>query len=389
MLETIKLSNLLSFGTETEITLNAGLNVLIGENCSGKSNLIAAISLLQAMPKDLAKAIRDGGGIEEWLWKGEKNSAATIEVIVKNIKNHKPLRHVFKFSGVDYRLNVLNESIESEKIGDFGYPEFLFDYKYNGKEAFANQLSSESQGSSLKNIETNQSILAQRQDPDAYPEMTYLGDIYREIRLYREWQFGRYSLPRRPQRADLPNDFLEEDASNLALILNNFRQNSEVKRKLLDALKLFNENIEDFDIRIHGGYVEIFFHESKFKSPVSATRLSDGTLRYLSLLAILLHPNPPPLVCIEEPELSLHPNVLPILCDLLKQAAQKTQIIITTHSADLIAELTDIPEAVLIFDKQKSSTIINRLNKEELSDWLVDYRLGHLWCKGDLGSDEW
>lgn len=393
MLKTITLDNLLSFGTPTEITFNDGLNVLIGANGSGKSNLIEAISLLQAMPKDLTKVIRSGGGVEAWLWKGEQNTTASLEAIVENSQGRQLLRHIVEFRASNNIIEIVKELIEKELFEHAGLFSFFNAescYEYKGLQtAVINQALKSERLLHLNNIESCQSILAQRQDPDAYPEMAYLGDYYEKIRLYREWQFGRSSLSRTPQRADLPNDFLEENISNLALILNSLRQNREAKRKLLDALKLFYEDIEDFDIRVQGGYVEIFFQESNFNAPIPATRLSDGTLRYLSLLAILLHPNPPPLICIEEPELGLHPDILPSLTDLLKEAAQKTQVIITTHSADLIDDLTDMPEAVLVFDKVQGSTTVNRLDKNELSEWLTKYKLGQLWRSGDLGGNRW
>lgn len=406
MLKTIKLTNLLSFGATTEISFNKGLNVLIGANGSGKSNLIEAISLLQAMPKDLGKVIRDGGGIEEWLWKGEKNHSVRIEAIIENpydchepeyIGNsivysiREPIEHTLEFRAMDYRIEVIREYIREIVGTEYGTNKKIFNYYYrlknNARDAVINQGVDNRRELDWENIETNQSILAQRQDRDAYPEMAYLSNYYEKIRLYREWQFGRSAAPRNLQRADLPNDFLEENTSNLGLILNSFRRNSEVKRKLLDALKLFNESIYDFDVIVQGGYIQVFFEENSFSIP--ASRLSDGTLRYLSLLAILLHPNPPPLICIEEPELGLHPDVLPTLIDLLKKAAQKTQIIITTHSADLIDDLTDMPEAVLVFDKAQGSTTVNRLDRAELSDWLKDYRLGQLWRRGELGGNRW
>lgn len=387
MLKAIKLKNLLSFGEETEITFNTGLNVLIGANGSGKSNLIEAISLLQAMPKDLTKAIRDGGGIEEWLWKGEKNPVAKIETLIENPKGQQPLRHTLEFRAMDYRVEVINELIEEEMYdGLFGKVSNCY-YFYNGQQVTVNQGIKSRQELHWENIETNQSILAQRQDPDAYPEMAYLNHQYEKIRLYREWQFGRFTLPRTPQKADLPNDFLAENSSNLGLILSGFRRNSATKKKLLDALKLFSENIEDFDVIVEGGYVQVFFQENNFAIP--ATRLSDGTLRYLSLLAVLLHPNPPPLICIEEPELGLHPDVLPTLIELLKEAAQRTQIIITTHSADLVDDLTDMPEAVMVFDKSQGSTTVNNLEQKDLSEWLKEYKLGQLWRSGELGGNRW
>lgn len=390
MLNSIKLTNLLSFGAETEIILNPGLNVLIGANGSGKSNLIEAISLLQAMPRDkrLGKVISDGGGIEEWLWKGGKNSAAQIEIVIA---------HEYKES-----LCHLIEIGSHEFIGSgFVSDEFIVDH--NKKQSFdkerdcyyyqdficgyIKQLINGKRISQRIDIDSSQSILAQRQDPIFYPELTYLAKEYQKIKLYREWQFGRNTLARNPQRADLPNDFLEEDGSNLGLILSSFRRNSEVKRKLLESLKLFYDNIDDFEVIVQGGYVQVFFEENGFTIP--ATRLSDGTLRYLSLLAILLHPNPPPLICIEEPELGLHPDVLPTLIDLLKEAAKKTQIIITTHSVDLVDDLTDMPESVLVFDKYQGSTTVNRLNKEDLQDWLTDYSLGQLWSRGHIGGNRW
>lgn len=380
MLKEIKLTNLLSFCSETKITFNEGLNVLIGANGSGKSNLIEVISLLQAMPKDLTKVIRDGSGIDEWLWKGKKKPTAKIEVIIE--KDGKKLCHLIQLS------DEFNYAVE----------EFIFDkesdsYCYNSyfnQEAptpIIKQLINNEEIYQEINIDFDQSILAQRRDPITYPELTYLGKKYQQIRLYREWHFGRNTLARSPQRADLPNDFLKEDLSNLGLILSSFRRNSEVKRRLLESLKLFYEGIEDFEVIVQGGYVQVFFEENGFTIP--ATRLSDGTLRYLCLLAILLHPEPPPLICIEEPELGLHPDILPTLVDLLKEAAERTQIIITTHSADLIDDLTDMPEAVLVFDKEEGSTTVNRLDKDELKEWLEKYQLGELWQRGDIGGNRW
>jgi predicted ATPase len=400
MLKAIKLTNLLSFGAETEITFNKGLNVLIGANGSGKSNLIEVISLLQAMPKDLGKVIRDGGGIEEWLWKKEEKClpgrTAQIEVVL-----NRGFQHKLVFIEWDYRFNIYYESIKDAGLNNIYIYDEHHDYPIEDEEDSAqvsryiyikskhgDVIESKSPWDEVDiNIKTSQSILAQRQDPETYPEITYIADKYQEIRFYREWQFGRNAAPRKLQRADLPNDFLEEDASNLCLILNSFRRNPEVKRKLLESLKLFYENIEDFDVIVQGGYIQVFFEENGFTIP--ATRLSDGTLRYLSLLAILLHPNPPPLICIEEPELGLHPDILPTLIDLLKEAAQKTQIIITTHSADLIDDLSDMPEAILVFDKYQGSTTVNRLSKEDLSEWLMEYKLGQLWRSGELGGNRW
>jgi predicted ATPase len=107
------------------------------------------------------------------------------------------------------------------------------------------------------------------------------------------------------------------------------------------------------------------------------------------LLAVLCHPNPPPLVCIEEPELGLHPDVLPTLADLLKEASTRTQLIVTTHSDVLVDAMSDQPEAVLVAEKGEHGTTLTRLDTEKLKPWLEKYRLGHLWTRGEIGGTRW
>lgn len=137
--------------------------------------------------------------------------------------------------------------------------------------------------------------------------------------------------------------------------------------------------------RRHGG---VFLEESGNRS-IPAALLSDGTLRYLCLLAILLEPKPPPLICIEEPELGLHPDLLPTLCDLMVDASRRSQLIVTTHSDVLVDALTDQPESVVVCEKHDGQTEMRRLDKADLTKWLEDYRLGALWTSGELGGNRW
>ena len=238
-----------------------------------------------------------------------------------------------------------------------------------------------------EDIDPVQSILSQRKDPDQYPELTYLGNTLAKIRLYREWCFGRYTTPRVAQKADLPNEFLEPDASNLGLVLNRLQRDPLVKKQFLNALQDLYEGIDDYYVQVEGGTVQVFFHEGKYTIP--ATRLSDGTLRYLCLLAVLCHPTPPPLVCIEEPELGLHPDVLPTLAGLMKEASERCQLIVTTHSDVLVDALTDQPESVLVAEKTDRGTTLTRLDAEKLRPWLEEYRLGQLWTRGEIGGTRW
>jgi predicted ATPase len=386
LLHEIKLNNFLSFGGSAQSIPLGPLNVVIGPNGSGKSNLLESIELLRSAPEQLLKPIREGGGVRDWLWKGGRgNPTASLDVVVDNPKGAQRLRYVLSFTESGQRFEITDEKIEKEKP-DAGYPQPYFFYHFNHGRPTLN-VNGSKRILREEDIDIEKSILSQRRDPEQYPEITYLGLTLGKIRLYREWSFGRYTAPRLPQKADLPNDMLEADASNLGLVLNRLRRDPVVKARLLKALRALYDGIDDYDVQIEGGTVQVFFHEGRFTVP--ATRLSDGTLRYLCLLAILCHPNPPPLVCIEEPELGLHPDILPTLAELLKEASERCQIIVTTHSDVLVDAMTDRPEAVLICEKTSDGTTMHRLNADNLKPWLEKYRLGALWTRGEIGGTRW
>lgn len=391
LLNSLKLTNFLSFGESAQSLELRPLNVVIGPNGSGKSNLIEAIDLIRSAPStseksNLLAAIRDGGGVRDWLWKGSaKAPHAAIDAVFDNPNGPVGLRYVLSFSEVGQRFEILDERVENAKP-DRDYSQPYFYYRFENGHGVLN-IKGTQRRLQHEDIDPTASILSQRKDPDQYPELTYLGNAFGKIRLYREWSFGRYTTPRLPQKADLPNDLLEPDASNLGLVLNSLRSKPDVKNKLLNALRALYDGIDDFGVKIEGGTVQVFFQEGRYIVP--ATRLSDGTLRYLCLLAILCHPSPPPLVCIEEPELGLHPDVLPTLANLLKDAAERTQLIVTTHSDVLVDALTDQPEAVVVAERNATGTTLTRLDAEKLKPWLEKYRLGQLWTRGEIGGTRW
>jgi predicted ATPase len=388
----IGLSNLLSFGPDTQPIALKSLNVLIGPNGSGKSNFIEAVSLMRSAPSDIRTVIRQGGGVSDWIWKGDPEGVASIDIVTRNPHGNMPLRHVLAFRKENQAFRLVDERIENEK----SYPKYgntYFYYNYNDGNPVINVKTEgrddkpEQRKLKPETVDTDQSILAQRRDPDTYPEISYLADVYDKIKIYREWYFGRNAVFRVPQKADMRNDRLEEDFSNLGLILNRLRGVPKAKNIILEALSDLYEGLDDFDVKIEGGTVQVFFTEGDFTIP--ATRLSDGTLRYLCLLAILCDPAPPPLICIEEPELGLHPDIIPKVAYLLKAASERTQLIVTTHSDILVDAMTDRSDAVLVCEKHDGQTRIRRLDSKKLEEWLKDYLLGELWTRGALGGTRW
>lgn len=391
LIKEIALQNFLSYGEAISIPLGS-LNIMIGANGSGKSNLIEAIDLLHNAPTNLLNPIRDGGGIYEWIWKGNPApSEACIETVFnrENLEERN-IRHKLSFSSVAQRFEIKDEKIEDE-FPLPGHSEPYFYYHLNKGRPYLNVkgLSSENKRRELRteDIDFSASILSQRRDTDMYPELSWLGDNLSNITIYRDWNFGRYTAPRIPQRVDMPNKYLLPDCSNLGLVLNKLCLDSSFKKKIIQYLQELNPDIQDITVLIEGGTVQVFVQEHNM--PISATRLSDGTLRLLCLIAVLCHPNPPPLICIEEPELGLHPDAIGILSRLLHDAAEKTQVIVTTHSAILVDYFTESPESVIVAEKTDSGSNLNRLNKEELKPWLENYRLGKLWLSGEIGGVRW
>lgn len=387
LIHRIKLQNVLSFGPDAQELELKPLNVLIGPNGSGKSNLIEVIRLLKAAPEDLTVPIIDGGGISNWIWKGDPQaSSAQVETVLDYQDGLTDLRHYLAFGRNNQRFELTEERIENtEAYPESDDPEVHFER--NGNRATLTSSIKERQSLQPEDLSSRQSVLAQRRDPFFYPALTWLSDRYLPMRVYSEWAFGRNTPARLPQDAALPNDFLMQSGKNLGLVLNRLRREPKAKDEFLKALHELYEGVVDFDVIIEGGTVQVILQEGDIIVP--SIRLSDGTLRYLCLLAILCHPKPPPLICLEEPELGLHPDILPGLAELLRMASKRCQLIVTTHSDVLVDALTDTPESIVVCEKHKGQTKMKRLDKTDMEHWLEKYRLGELWTSGELGGNRW
>jgi predicted ATPase len=339
-------------------------------------------------------SIRQGGGPSDWIYKkaAGKSSAAALEFVVENragVSNHRfpEILYRIAFAEEGQRFAIVDEKITSTEPEKGQKERYIFS-DYNSGNPVLNVSDAGLHRLSHDDISPEQSILFQRRDPDSYPEITSLAKELERIKLYRNWPFGCGSCMRNPAQVDAPNDFLEENGTNLPLILNRLDFLGK-KPVILDELRKFYHDAADFLIKLEGRTAQLFFREKEADVLIPAPRLSDGTFRYLFLLCILLHPSPPPVVCIEEPELGLHPDILPTVAELLQAASEHCQLIVTTHSPALIDALTDHPECVLVAEKDGDGTTLTRLSENELKPWLEKYRLGELWIRGDIGGNIW
>ncbi|MGC9261274.1 MAG: AAA family ATPase [Phycisphaerae bacterium] len=399
LLKSLRLRGLLSFSPASQTVKLGNLNVLIGPNGVGKSNFIEALELLKATPTDLSAVIRIGGTPSDWIWRGKSGlGQAGIDAVLGPVGVNAEHLYVLEFADSGGRLEITNEALEDWVKTDPAADDVRFYYRFQaGRPVIRVTQNAEDPITHRRyldrflkreNIDPQQSVLSQMKDPDTYPEITTTARRFGGIQIFREWGFGRSAALRAPQSANLPTDVLLPQLVNLGLVLNNLEHNGALNR-FNSLMRKFLPRYARLSTKVLAGSVQIYLHEDGLESPVPATRLSDGTLRFLALLAILLNAESSPLICIEEPELGLHPDAMSILAELLVEASEKTQIIVTTHSDALVSAFTEKTDSVLVCDYLENGTELRRLDAEKLAHWLKDYRLGDLWRTGKLGGNLW
>jgi predicted ATPase len=234
-----------------------------------------------------------------------------------------------------------------------------------------------------------QSVFASHKSPADPTPITRVGRDFERIKIYREFRTGRDSDARRGVSTLQRKDSLHDGGDNLALVLDEMDFKG-IQSGVRDYLHRFCDRFNDVKVRLDGPIAKTYIVETGLLEPLVSLRLSDGTLKFLCLLAVLLDPDIGPLVCIEEPEVGLHPEAIQIVAEALVEASERTQLIVTTHSEALIDALSERPEDVLVTERDfENSTQFRRLDRKQLSGWLERYSLGALWRKGELGGTRW
>ena len=406
LIQSLHLKNILSF-RDVELELQP-LNVLIGPNGSGKSNLIDVIGLLRAAPDDVAGFLRRNGPTGDWVWQEPERQETPFQIATVKAGLRPPLPplnyELQVVVGKD-RVHYLDERLDfveakPDAPGKSVYVSPVFQAaEGNGKIwPMRNAGIMPQYGDAPVGIEvaSDKSVLSEVRNPVDYPAITVVGRGLSAIKIYRSWHIGRDSAVRRPQPTDGPVDFLAEDFSNLALVVNEL-QGRRLQPSLDEYLQEFYESYESLHTRVYGNTIQLAVREKGKDDALPATRLSDGTIRFIALLAILCHPEPPPLICIEEPELAMHPDALHMMKKLLLAAAERTQIIVTTHSTELVNWFSPEPEVVVVCDSDAATgTRFHRMTREQLTDWqstfkqtgkeLVVYKLREMWMSGFMGG---
>lgn len=191
------------------------------------------------------------------------------------------------------------------------------------------------------------------------------------------------------QTADLhDNTYLRPDAGNLAAFLYRLREiHPDAYRNIEDVIRMVAPFFGSFALqpdRLNRDKIRLEWQELGSDAYFDAHSLSDGTLRFICLATLLLQPELPSMVLLDEPELGLHPYAITVLVDLLRSAATRTQVVVSTQSVTLVKQLA--PEDILVVDRENGASVFRRLTEGEIATWLDDYALGELWEKNVLGG---
>ena len=405
-IKSLRLKKILSF-KDTELALQP-LNVLIGPNGSGKSNLVDVIALLRSAPDDIAGFLRSNGPTGDWTWKGPGREETDFQIAGIESEFGPPLPRIYKLgiSLQDDRVHSLTERLDLTEAIEGNktvYSRPFFQASNESARLWPTRpggvLADYGDAPVQVEISRGKSVLSEIRSRVDYPAITETSRLLSAIKVYRSWEVGRNSPVRRPQRTDGPVNFLEEDFSNLALVVNDLRERQGLGPIMDEYLGRFYESYKSLHTPIYGNTVSLAVREAGMSSTLPASRLSDGTIRFIALLAILCHPEPPPLICIEEPEIAMHPDSLGLIAELIRKASERTQIIVTTHSPELVGLFPPERDSQFVvvceWDRDKG-TKFRRVTYEELTDWqdiyqqtgkeLVVYGLSEMWLSGAIGG---
>jgi predicted ATPase len=357
------------------------LNVLIGVNGSGKSNLLHALKLLSdAAAGRLYESIRRAGGMVPLLWDGQ---ADQIEWKVRTGEFYVRGRELGPYT-YELRLDQLGKT-GSYKIGH----ELLID----GQTTILSRTDTEGSYFADKSFEIDlaslqsETLLSQRPfSSNYYDSVSNLYKyflswrIYHDIRVDQEAEMRRATVTRLERRVD-------DDGQNLVSVLHTLYSNDRTFRDEIDSAMraAFGPEFEELKFPpAEDGRIQLRVHWRSLRRGQSAADLSDGMLRFLFLVTVLASPDPPPLIAIDEPEVGLHPSMLPIVAEHAIDAASRTQVILTTHSPEFLDAFTQYPESTTVVEWRDGKTELRPLSGRELSKWLEHYRLGQLWLSGEL-----
>lgn len=407
MIKSITIENFFSFGVSKSIELNKNTNILLGINGSGKSNFIKALRLLyecivgNGLEKIFLKDWSGFGSVANF--SGNQNEAIKIayefdkNVINEIIKNkfHFPENPIYeivihKSGATSY---YLEERLFCEPQKGESKP-FLFLKMKNGRGLISTRENNKvgiqhypREGVDIL-FKEQELVLRQISDPDRFLPLFAIKAAIESISVYEYFDTTLNSSIRTPVNYGTETKLLSS-GDNLVQILHRIKNNYSLQYdKIEELLKNVNPAFKDINFDVVGSKFIIALRERNLAKTVGVEHISDGTLRFLLLMAILYNPDRGCLICLDEPETGLHPDMINMVAESIKQASAQTQIIIATHSPLLLNSFNI--EDCLIFEKNSiNETVISNRTEEDFPDWNDNFLVGQLWLSGKIGAKRW
>lgn len=348
------------------------INVFIGANASGKSNFMSFFQMLQFYlnnAEGLAEYVGRHGGSEILLFYGPKETNSIIaDLYFQTAKG----------------VNRYQVELEQAAGGNLFFKEEQLCFSSSNIAAPANLFSLGSGGKSSRLLQIGQ------QDPE-YAH--YFKTIHTIKSIMRQWKFYQFhdtsanSFIRRPSHKD-DSSYLKSNGGNLPSFLSMLRDEYNPNYEfIIDMMREIFPFIQEIILEsdYSSDYVNLRWTEKGHPSYImQASQMSDGAIRALAIIALLSQPHLPPLLCIDEPELGLHPQAISIIGDLIKAVAHRSQVIISTQSTELV-DCFD-PEDIVIVNRGKDGTDFERLDHNRYKSWLDNYGISASWKTNIFGG---
>lgn len=360
------------------------LNLITGPNGSGKSNLYRALRLLaETAQGGVVGALAREGGLPSTLWAGPEHVSRAMragEVPVQGGPRQHSVAMKMGFASDEFGYCIdlglpkptssaftLDPEIKTESIfvGPSARPASVLVERHGA-------VAKVRQGRSWKvvanHLNVYESLLTQINDPEQAPEVQTVREEIRRWRFYDHFRCDAHAPARQPQ-IGTRTPVLDHDGQDLAAAWQTIREIGDVEaldEAVNDAFPGCN-----VEIQAQGCLFSLHFQQPGLLRPLSAAELSDGTLRYLLWVAALHTPRPPPLMVLNEPETSLHPDLLPALARLIAGASQRSQVWVVSHASRLVAALREDRQCQLLpLEKQLSQTELVGQNLLDQPAWL-------------------
>lgn len=369
------------------------LNLLVGPNGSGKSNLLRVLELISSVGKGrLGAALKESGGIVPLLWDHRASSVYwnlridPVDPGRDRVQDALTLECELRSIPGTSSYEIMTDSLGNWVKFDQGLersPYWIYQRDLRRAMIYDQQ---------AKNLvrfddpDPNESLLAQISDPRTNPLPTHTRRFLEGWRVHHDVHVERGSAMRSPATTQYVK-LVEPDGSNLVSVLHTlYTSDREFKRQINEGMRAgFGDQFEELVFQPAAAQqIQLAVRWRSSKTPHAAQDLSDGTLRFLFLLTILASPEPATLVAIDEPEVGLHPSMLPIVAEYAAEAAERTQVVMTSHSPVFLDALSGVGPQVTLLHWEDGRTQLFALTQDALNAWLERYRLGELFTSGEL-----